>query len=241
VHLSGIEVTVALVAVVVGAVVQGSVGFGVNLVAVPVMAVLEPEALPATLVVLALPLAAGMLVREHGHVDRRGLAWLMLGRLPGTALGAWVVTTLPEDGLSSAIGGLVLAAVVMSLASPPLRVTPATATAVGFVSGTMGTASSIGGPPVALLYQHHQGPVLRSTGAAVFTLGTVLSVAALVAAGEVAGWHLVLAVVLSPGIAAGLALARVLHGRLDGGWLRPAVLAVAAGAGALAVVRGFTS
>jgi uncharacterized membrane protein YfcA len=237
VHLSGPELTVALAAVVAGAVVQGSIGFGINLVAVPVVAVLEPDALPATLVVLALPLAAGMLVREHGHVDRRGLAWLLLGRLPGTALGAWVVTILPRDGLSSVIGALVLAGVLMSVVTPPLHVTPTTATLVGLASGTMGTASSIGGPPVALLYQHHAGAVLRSTTAAVFTIGTVLSTAALAVAGEVAGWHLLLAATLTPGVAAGLALARLLHDRLDRGWLRPTVLAVAAVAGAVVIAR----
>lgn len=227
-----------MLAVVVGAVVQGSIGFGVNLVAVPVVAVVEPEALPATLTLLALPLTVGMLVREHDHVDRRGLGWMIVGRVPGTVLGAWVVTELSTDGLSALIGALVLVAATTSVASPPLAVTPASATAVGFASGAMGTASSIGGPPVALLYQHHAGSVLRSTSAAVFTIGTALSAVALAAAGEVASWHILLALTLSPGIIAGLLLARRLHGRLEGRWLRPAVLSFAASAGAVAVARG---
>lgn len=227
-----------MLAVVAGAVVQGTIGFGVNLVAVPVVAVVEPEALPATLTLLALPLSVGMLVREHDHVDRGGLGWLTAGRVPGTVLGAWIVTVLSSDGLSSVIGVFVLVAVAMSIASPPIAVTPISATAVGFASGAMGTATSIGGPPLALLYQHHAGAVLRSTSAAVFTIGTILSTAALVAAGEVAGWHVLLAVTLSPGIIAGLLLARHLHGRLEGRWLRPAVLAFAASAGAVAVLRG---
>ncbi len=239
-HLSGPELAVAVVAVVVGALVQGSIGFGINLVTVPVVALIEPEALPATLIFLALPLAVGMLVHEGDHVDRSGVAWLMLGRLPGTALGAWIVTVLPADRLSSLIGALVLVAVATSVASPPVAVTRVTATAVGFASGAMGTASSIGGPPVALLYQHHPGPVLRSTGAAVFTLGIVLSGLALAVAGEVAWWHLGLAALLSPAVAAGLVLARLLGDRLDGRWLRPLVLGFAAAAGAMAIYRGVT-
>ena len=47
-----------LVAVAVGAVIQGSIGFGYAFVAVPTMALLYPEALPVTPLLLALPMTA---------------------------------------------------------------------------------------------------------------------------------------------------------------------------------------
>jgi uncharacterized membrane protein YfcA len=238
VHLSAAQLAVALTAVLAGAFVQGTVGFGVNILAAPVIALVEPDALPAALVLAALPLAAGMLVREHGAIDREGLRWLVLGRLPGTALGAVVVATLPADGLAAVIGALVLLAVVMSAAAPPLAVTPTTALAVGALSGAMGTASSIGGPPAALLYQHHSGGVLRSTTAALFVFGTILSAAALAVAGEVTVDDVLLAVVLIPAIAGGLLLSHLFAGRIDAGWLRPAVLVVAAVAGTATLLRG---
>ena len=237
-HLSAAELAVALAAVLAGSFVQGSVGFGINILAAPVMAIVEPEALPATLILAALPLALGMLVREHGAIDREGLRWLLVGRLPGTALGVVGVATLPADGLSAVIGALVLLAVAMSAVAPPLAVTRNSALAVGALSGAMGTASSIGGPPAALLYQHHPGAVLRSTTAALFVFGTILSVAALAVAGEVTADDVVLALVLTPAIAAGLLLSHLLAGRIDAGWLRPAVLVVAGVAGALTLLRG---
>jgi uncharacterized membrane protein YfcA len=238
VHLSAAQLAVALAAVLAGAFVQGSVGFGVNILAAPVLALVEPAALPATLILAALPLATVMLVREHGAIDAAGLRWLVVGRLPGTALGAFVVATLPADGLSAVIGALVVVAVVMSAVAPPLAVTPRSALAVGALSGAMGTASSIGGPPPALLYQHHPGPVLRSTTAALFVVGTTLSALALAVAGQV-GWDQVgLAVVLTPAIAAGLGLSHVLRHHIDAGWLRPAVLVVAAVAGTATFLRG---
>jgi uncharacterized protein len=238
VHLSAAELAVALTAVLAGAFVQGTVGFGVNILAAPVMALVEPDALPAVLILAALPLATGMLVREHGHIDRDGLRWLLVGRLPGTALGALVVATLPPDDLAAVIGALVLVAVGMSVAAPPLAVTRSTAVAVGALSGAMGTASSIGGPPPALLYQHHPGAVLRSTTAALFVVGTILSASALAVAGEVTVDDVVLAAVLTPAIAGGLALSHVLAGHIDAGWLRPAVLVVAAVAGVATMLRG---
>ena len=237
-HLSAVELAVALTAVLAGAFVQGSVGFGVNILAAPVIALVEPDALPAALILAALPLAAGMLVREHGAIDGDGLRWLVVGRLPGTVLGVLVVAVLPADGLSVVIGALVLAAVAMSAVAPPLAVTRTSALAVGALSGAMGTASSIGGPPAALLYQHHPGAVLRSTTAALFVFGTILSAGALAVAGEVTVDDVVLALVLTPAIGGGLALSHVFAGRIDAGWLRPGVLVVAAVAGLATMLRG---
>jgi uncharacterized protein len=103
-----------------------------------------------------------------------------------------------------------------------------------------GTATSIGGPPLALLYQHHEGPVLRSTLAVTIGIGTVISLGGQALAGAVAGWQVLLALSLLPGIAAGLILGRVASRRLDERWLRPAVLAFATAAAVLAIWRGLS-
>jgi uncharacterized protein len=238
IHVSGAEYLVVLVAVTLGASVQGSVGFGANLIAVPVLALIEPEALPATLTLLIVPLAVGMAWRERYRVDRAGVGWLMVGRLPGTALGAAVIAVLSGDAVSVLAGSVVLAAVGMSLRVVRLPVTPATTFGAGVASGAMGTATSVGGPPVALLYQHHEGAVLRSTLGVTFALGTVISVGAQAAAGVVAAWHVVLAAALLPGTLAGLAVSGAIARRLDGGRLRPAVLTFAAATAVAAIVRG---
>ena len=49
----------------------------------------------------------------------------------------------------------------------------------------MGTASSIGGAPVALVYQHAGGPRTRATLASIFVFGTVISIGTLAIAGAV--------------------------------------------------------
>ena len=94
----------------------------------------------------------------------------------------------------------------------------------------MGTATSIGGPPSPLLFQHRRAGA-AATLAAVFALGTVLSLLGLVVAGALAAWHVRLALALCPGTLAGLAASSL--ARLDAGWLRPAVLTVAAVAAAV--------
>lgn len=238
IHLDAAGLAVALLVVTVGAAVQGSIGFGANLLAAPVLAVIEPEAVPTTLMLLVLPLAAAMVRREHHGVDWPAVGWLMAGRLPGTAIGAVVVAAVAANTLAVLAGAAVLVAVVTSALTAAVRVTVGTTLAAGVVSGAMGTATSIGGPPLALLYQHREGPVLRATLAATFALGTVLSLVGLALAGAVAPWHVGLAAALLPGTLAGVAVSTRLTGRIDGRWLRPVVLAFAALAAAAAIVRG---
>ena len=236
--LSAIQLTAALAAVAVGATVQGSIGFGMNLVAVPVVAILDPTALPATLVLAGLPLSVMMVRRERHAIDRRGVAWILVGRVPGTVLGAWIVTAASPNVLSALLGATVLSAVAMSARKRPVQITPSTSTAAGFASGTMGTAAAIGGPPLALLYQHHDGETIRSTLAASFLLGTGLSIVTLSAAGELTMRHVRLALVLTPAVAVGVAISTRLATVLDARWIRPAVLCFAALAGAVAILNG---
>jgi uncharacterized membrane protein YfcA len=218
--------------------VQGSIGFGASLVAVPVMALFVPEALPATAVVWSMPLVAAMMLRERTAIDRPGLCWMTLGRLPGTALGAWVVTALAADTLSMLTGLAVLVAVAVSGLGAALAITPVSSTGAGFASGFMGTSTGIDGPPMALLYQRTAGPVMRSTLGAAFVLGQIVSVAGLTIAGTIAAWQVLLALALVPSHLTGLLVSRHLMGRLEGRWLRPAVLVFAAVAASAAVVRG---
>jgi uncharacterized protein len=238
-ELSLVEYLLALGAVTLGATVQGSVGFGAALIAVPAIALVVPDALPVTVIVWVAPLCAAMALRERGGIDRSGVGWATLGRVPGSAMGAWVVNAVAASTLSILAGGAVLLAVTVSLLSVTVPPRPGSSLVAGFASGLMGTATSVGGPPVALLYQHEPGPVVRSTLAAMFTVGTVMSFSVLALTGAVEGWQVVLALALQPGLVLGLLLSRVVVRRLDGrGWLRPAVLAVAGVTALLAVVRG---
>jgi hypothetical protein len=224
-------------AVLVGALVQGSVGLGLGLIAAPVLAMMDASLVPGTLLLVTASLPLLTALRELADVDWRGLRWAIAGRLPGTVLGVYVVSRVPPRGLAILVAVVVLGAVAASLSRWEARPVPGALLAGGFVSGVSGTATSIGGPPMALLYQHATGPRLRSTLGLFFLIGTVVSIGALAVAGELERRDGSRALMLLPFMVAGfLASARLRH-RLDRGWTRPAVLAVSAAAATALLVR----
>ena len=226
---------VAALATVIGAMIQGSIGFGMNLVTVPALALVLPEALPVAVIILGIPISLSMLRYEHDAVDRAGIAWIIVGRVPGTICGVAVVAIVSTRVLQGVVGVVVLTLVAASMLMPPIQVSTRTQLAAGWASGLTGTAAGIGGPPLALLYQHHAGAIVRSTLAASFLFGTFLSVAGLALAGQVSSGQALLGAGLSPLAIAGSIAGRRFHSWLDRGWLRPLVLAFVSVAAAMAV------
>jgi uncharacterized membrane protein YfcA len=215
-------------AVIAGALVQGTIGLGLGLVAAPVVTLADPALMPDLMLWLAAALPVLTLAREWRHVDRRGLVWALAGRIPGTAIGVAVVTLASDRALGLTVGCMVLVAVAASLRDVRVRARRRSLLAAGVVSGAAGTATSIGGPPVALVLQDRPGPVVRATLGAYFAVGALMSLAGLALAGEVSERSLLLAVALLPGLAIGFALSGPLRRRVDAGRLRSAILAVCA-------------
>jgi uncharacterized membrane protein YfcA len=229
-------VVVAAVATLVGASIQGSIGFGMNLVTVPAFALVLPDALPATVVLIGIPLSLVMFRHEHHALDRDGIVWILIGRVPGTIAGAYIVATLSTNQLKGVIGVFVLLAVAMSVFAPPVKLKRSTEFTAGVIAGTTGTAAGIGGPPLALLYQRQGGPTMRSTLAASFLFGTILSVITLSIARQMTVADVWLALGLTPLVLVGSLVGRQVAKRIDGEWLRPAVLMFAAVSAVVVIV-----
>ncbi|MDV6012192.1 TSUP family transporter [Haloechinothrix sp. LS1_15] len=228
---------IAALVILLGAIVQGAAGYGMNLVAAPILALVDPALLPAPLLLLAAVHAILAATRERHHVDWSGVGWTMVGRLPGTVIGVIIVATLPQGPFAIVVGVVVLACVLLSLTSWHPRPTPGALTLGGGVGGIFGTAATIGGPPIALLYQHQRGPTIRSTLAMYFLLGSLLSVAALAVGGQVDTTALLQAAALLPFMLLGFALSNPVKRFLDTGWMRTAVLTVASVSAAVLIVE----
>ena len=236
-ELSTPELVIALVACVVGAVVQGSIGFGFGLIVIPVLILTEPSSLPAGMLILSLPMTIWMAFRERSAIDVRGFVEIIIARLPGTGLAVVVLGVVSGDGVSVVIGAAIIVAVLLSAFGPEFELRTRWRLLAGLFSGFMGTVAAIGGPPLAIAYQRRPGPELRSTMALSFAVGSIVSLIAIGVAGHVERSHAVLALTLLPGLVAGLVLSARVHRFIDRGWLRPAVLVFAGLSGVLAIVE----
>ncbi|HWM39337.1 MAG TPA: TSUP family transporter, partial [Streptomyces sp.] len=128
------------------------------------------------------------------------------------------------------LGGIVVTAA--GWAPRPRRLTLVSA---GAVSGIMGTATSIGGPPMALVWQRSPGPRLRSTMSAFFLVGSAVSLVALAVSGGLDGSAMGTFAALAPAAFAGCVLSRFVNRWLSRERLRWTAITVSA-IGALVLV-----
>jgi len=226
-----------VIAVVIGATVQGTVGLGLGLVAAPVTSLIAPSLVPGVLLWLAAAYPVLTLAREWRDVDWPGLAWALPARLAGTAGGVYVVVVASQQVLGMTVSVMVLLGVALTARAVEVPVTPGSLIGAGLISGVSGTATSIGGPPFALLYQRRAGAQVRATMAAYFLVGAVLSLAGLALAGEADSEDAVVALVLLPCLVVGFAISGPLRRHVDAGRTRNAVLVVCSASAIALLVR----
>ncbi len=233
-------VMLAGIAVLVGAVVQGAIGMGIGLVAAPIVTLLDPSLMPGSLLVCGLLLPAMSLATEHRHVDPR-VGWVFAGRIAGTLPGIAIVAALPRDELAIVVGVMTLLAVALTVHAYAVPVTRSTLTGAGFLSAIGATTAAIGGPPMALVYQHADPKTVRSTMALVFVLGSALSLGGLALAGQMTMTELYTGLAFFPFFGVGFLLSLPLRSRLHGAWFRLCVLSVVVASAMAVLLRALLS
>ncbi len=216
---------------------QASIGFGIGMLAAPVVAIVDPTLIPGTLIMVAMLVTLMVAVTERDAIDLKGTGWALVGRIPGTVAGALLLAVLPERGLTLMLAGVVLVGVVLSVAGWVPEPRRRNVVLAGATSGLLGTATSIGGPPMALVWQGNSGARLRGTMSGFFLVGSVMSVLALALTGAVDGKTLMTFAVLIPASVAGYVMSRFVNRHLDRGRLRVVAVAVSAIGAAVLILR----
>ena len=162
-------------ALLLGCTVQTAVGFGMALIAAPIIVVLNPLWVPYVLTVTALSVSVGNTWNQRHHVQWKQIIPPMLSRIPGTALGTWILLNLDTQWLQMTVAGMVLLAIVVTVKLKPFASTPFNMSIAGFISGITGTTTSIGGPPMALVMQHSAGHHARANLSAYFVYSCVVA------------------------------------------------------------------
>lgn len=225
----------------VGAFVQSSIGFGINVVAAPVVLVVAPDLMPAALVLVGFILPMVQFTRGPLDVAWRPLGWSLLARAVTTPLGVWLVVILDRRWLAVILGLTILLSVLASVRTLAIRASVGNSLVAGALSGISGATAAVGGPFTALLFQNEPAQRIRDTLAVSFLVGSAMSAVGLLVAGEMQLPHLVAALVWVPFIALGYAVSGRARRRLDSGAMRPVVLAFCTVAALVIMVRAFVA
>ncbi|RDU96859.1 sulfite exporter TauE/SafE family protein [Trinickia dinghuensis] len=223
--------------VVVASFVQGAVGVGFALIVAPIASLVAPAMVPVSLLILMVPLNLYVSWRERPAVDSGGTLWITLGRIAGAVGGVWILSRLSAHNLNLLIGIFTIVAAAATLYAPSFTPGRNVFVLAGAVTGITETATGIGGPALAMVFQHHKPPALRSTIALCFAIGEVVSLVFFCWSGRVRMTTVEPALALIPAVALGVLLSRVVHQHTEGGRLRIAVMVFAIVSGALILIQ----
>ena len=236
--LTPVEISLAIAIAAAGSLIHASVGYGIGLVIVPLLALIDPAFVPGPALLSALLLAAIMAYRGRSEIRQGNMAVAVAGLLVGTALAAYLLTVIDRDTLPTVFAVVILIAVVVSASGSKVPVNRATLIGAGMGAGLMGTMSAIPGPPIALLYQRHTGAEVRATLGLFFVVAYIIGSLSLAVVGLFGRHELVLTAILLPGIVLGYAVSPVVSRFLDRGYLRIAILVVAAASAVMLLIYG---
>ncbi|MDO6685607.1 MULTISPECIES: sulfite exporter TauE/SafE family protein [unclassified Agarivorans] len=230
---------IACLLIFVGALVQYTIGFGLAVIAAPLLFLLSPVYVPGPVVIVALVVSTLSAFEHRASISFKGLTAAILGRIPGSIAGGALLLWADLSKLSFWLGLSVLIAVAISLF--PIRLTPSPKrlALAGFMSGFMGTSSSIGGPPMALLLQHQQASYLRANLSAFFVTSCIMSLIVQLSIGFMSLAHFQASLPLIPAALCGAWVGRRYGKRLPQQWMRAFSLSLCAISGGSAMVSYF--
>jgi uncharacterized membrane protein YfcA len=222
--MSALEWMVALVVTALAAMLQGVVGLGFAMVSVPILSLIDPRLAPVPQLLITIPLTVSMAWRERHAMDLSGAAWIIAGRVPGALIGLVFLAIVTGAALDVMIAVIVLIAVAIIASGYHVSRHPGTDFTAGVFSGTSSLVASIGGPPLALLYTNAEGETIRSSLAAVFSVGILITVGVRAFSGNITASDLRVAAVLFPALLVGYLLSNPLKDRVTNRQLKATIL-----------------
>jgi len=154
---------------------QTALGFGMAVVAAPIIVLIEPAWVPVSLTIAALFLSVLNSWNQKQDIQLRRMLVPFLTRLPGSALGLWLLLQMDSLLLQLSVAVVVLLAVLVSLAGKQFDYTAGRLGLAGFISGITGTTTSVGGPPMALVMQYGEPQVIRANLSIYFSYSCSIS------------------------------------------------------------------
>ncbi|MBD3679950.1 MAG: TSUP family transporter [Rhodobacteraceae bacterium] len=223
-----------------GTLLQRLAGQGFGMLSAPVVAMVAPEFLPASLLLIGAVVGFSSSAVDLSAVNRQELPSGFAGRALGAVVAAFIAANLPDPAFFAAlVAGVVYLGIALSLLGVRVRIRPVSLFSAGLTAGIMGTLTAVGAPPMALLYQHEERQRSVAMQNVFFSFGMVVSITALAVAGLIGVKHFVFAGAMLPIVGLALILAVPLSRRVARASIRPWALGLAGLAATVLILRLF--
>jgi uncharacterized protein len=229
---------VATLAMFFGAAAQASIGMGLNLFTIGILALINPVFVPGPVLVHSGLLSVMASVRLRRDISVDELAVSMAGLVAGTGFAVIVLTLISTEFLPRLFGVLIVAGVIVTAAGMAIPPKPSTILAASAAAGIMGTLAGAHGPPIALVYQRESPRRIRAALLPFFAIANPISLVGLAVVG-LFGWREIQAsILLLPGLVAGYVAGVLLMPYLNAKFVRAGILLISAASGIALVIKG---
>ena len=152
--VSIVQIVVAVIASFAGSTIFSTVGFGIGMVAMPILLlVLDPQTAVVVLNSVEVPLAGLMVWQNRSHLKTKEMTSIAIAGLIGALVGAFLLASANENPLRISILVLIMALALVTVFNSSGFSMPTPSIAgplVGFIVGVILTSLAIGGPLLVL-------------------------------------------------------------------------------------------
>lgn len=230
---------VALIAVIAGSALQSMSGFGLAVIASPILVIINPNFLPAPMLALGFILSLLNCIRYRHQLHVNNIKIALLARIPGSILGIILLALLPPIFFAVTFSLLIILSVLLTYRRINIDYCPQNLALAGFFSGLMGTTTSVGGPPIALVYQNREISTVRAELGLYFLIGTLVSLLMLFASGNINYVQVQLTMPLIPALLIGFGGAFYLDKYLKPHYLKPLIATLSLTSCAIILLKVF--
>ncbi len=197
---------------------QSATGFGLVMIAAPLLMYFYDPKL--VIVIVALVACCGNVAQSfflRRHTDFPLVGWLTLGALIGQPIGLRIYQAIPSVWLKLIVSVVILLSLTLMQAfHVHAEIRPRNSVITGLIAGTSATTTGMSGPPLILYFSHaRMTPVeIRGVACTFFAASNILALTAFYLGGVDFSAALREAPYILPGLALGIAAGYVAAGRV---------------------------
>jgi uncharacterized membrane protein YfcA len=221
-----------------GATVQTVAGFGMSLIALPLLLSLDTSLAPGPILFAQFLLVLCLSSLDRRAADRGTLLVASAAAAAGTVAGLCLLAAVSATQFVVLTASVLVGVSAMGFFRIDLRTNSKNVFVAGFLCGVCGTTTAVSGPPLVAVMSSSRTPAeIRATLALFLLFSTVLSLVGLAAVGKFTFEQLLLSLWISPGVFLGAFCARRFSVQIDR-CVRPRMLFTITSSGATLIFIG---